>query len=183
MTSLSLGRLARPWLMLSLFVLPLLAFVPADHADDKSPPVRVELKKGDHVAVIGNTTAERLQHDGWLSTYLHSRYPSHDLVFRNLGFSGDEVGGYTASPRFNNRLRSASFGSGDDWLSRVKADVIFAFFGYNESFAGKAGLEQFKKDLTSFITHARSMKYNGTSAPRLVLFSPVAHEDLKDPNL
>src|SRR5260221_663390 len=94
--SLSLPRLARPWLLLSLCVLPLLAFVSADHADEKTPPVRVKLKKGDHVAIIGNTTAERLQHDGWLSTYLHSRFPSHDLVFRNLGFSGDEVGGYTA---------------------------------------------------------------------------------------
>src|SRR5262249_31347206 len=159
----------RPWLALSLLALPLLAFVGPDRADDKAEAVRLGLKKGDRVAIVGNGTAERLQHDGWLETYLHSRYPEHNLVFRNLGFSGDEVGGYTTSPRFEKRLRSASFGSGDEWLARVKADVIFAFFGYNESFAGKEGLAQFEKDLASFISNARSKKYNGESAPRLVL--------------
>src|SRR4051812_25949077 len=177
MTCLPLGRLVRPWLSLSLLALPLLAFVAPDRADDVSAASRLELKKGDRVAIIGNSTAERLQHDGWLETYLHSRYPRHDLRFRNLGFSGDEVGGFTASPNFNNRLRSASFGSNDDWLTRVEADVVFAFFGYNESYKDKAGLEQFVKDLTGFVTHVRSKKYNGTSTPRLVLFSPIAHED------
>ena len=32
-----------------------------------------------------------MQHDGWLETLLHSRFPKHDLVFRNLGFAGDEL--------------------------------------------------------------------------------------------
>ena len=32
----------------------------------------------------------------------------------------------------------------------TKADVIFAFFGYNESFAGEAGLPKFKDDLEAF---------------------------------
>ena len=29
----------------------------------------------------------------------------------------------------------------------------------------------------------REQKYNGVSSPRLVIFSPIAHEDLGDPNL
>ncbi len=106
------------------------------------------------------------------------------------------------------RLRSANFGSPDQWLAgsqpipepgklvtrkgltdnrlertNTRADVIFAFFGYNESFAGEAGLDKFKNDLDNFIKHTLSQKYNGKSAPRLVLFSPIAHEDLKDRNL
>ena len=93
------------------------------------------------------------------------------------------MGGFTDRPDFNQRLRSADFGSSDDWLTRTKADVIFAFFGYNESFAGKAGLEPFKKDLEAFIKHTLGQKYNGKSAPRLVLFSPIAHENLHDRNL
>ena len=28
----------------------------------------LELKKGDHICIIGNTLAERMQHDGWLET-------------------------------------------------------------------------------------------------------------------
>jgi putative heme-binding domain-containing protein len=141
---------------------------------DEAAPARLDLRPGDRICLIGNTLADRMQHDGWLDTYLYSRFPRHDLVIRNLGFSGDEL---------TLRLRSASFGSPDEWLSRCRADVIFAFFGYNESFAGKAGLAKFKTDLDAFIRHTQEQKYNGKGAPRLVLFSPIAHEDLHDPNL
>jgi putative heme-binding domain-containing protein len=133
-----------------------------------------ELKRGDHICLIGNTLAERMQHDGWLDTLLNERFPQHQLVIRNLGFSGDEL---------NLRLRSAGFGSPDEHLTRQKADVILAFFGYNESYAGAAGLEKFRQELDAFVQHTLSQKYNGTSAPRLVLFSPIAHEDLGDRNL
>ena len=65
----------------------------------------------------------------------------------------------------------------------TNADVIFAFFGYNESYAGEAGLPKFKTDLEGFIKHTLAQKYNGKSAPRLVLFSPIAFQDHKSPNL
>lgn len=132
------------------------------------------LKKGDRVCLIGNTLAERMQHHGRLEARVQARFPRHELVFRNLGYSGDEL---------TLRLRSAGFGTPDEHLTKNKADVIFAFFGYNESFAGPEGLPKFKKDLEEFITHTLSQKYNGKSAPRLVLFSPIAHENLRDPNL
>ena len=49
-----------------------------------------ELRAGEHISIIGNTLAERMQYDGWLETMLHARFPKHELVIRNLGFSGDE---------------------------------------------------------------------------------------------
>jgi putative heme-binding domain-containing protein len=183
--------------LLPLLVLLGLSVPSAIRADEP----KLEIKQGDHICIIGNTLADRMQHDGWLEAYLYLQFPKHDLVIRNLGFSADEV-------TLSNRLRSMSFGSPDEWLSgsspvpqprklthnnpvlanrfehtNTKADVIFAFFGYNESFAGEAGLPQFKKDLQQFITHTLSQKYNGKSAPRLVLFSPIAHENLKSPHL
>ena len=105
---------------------------------------------------------------------MQTRFPKHDLVIRNLGFSGDEL---------TVRLRSANFGSPEEWLTKVGTDVVFAFFGYNESFAGEEGLPKFKKDLEDFIKKTTSSKYNGKTPARLVLFSPVAHENLKSPNL
>jgi putative heme-binding domain-containing protein len=143
-------------------------------ADEPRATVRLTLRPGDHIALLGNTLADRMQHDGWLETYLYSRFPKHDLVIRNLGFSGDEL---------TQRLRSASFGSPDQWLTTCAADVLFAFFGYNESFAGAEGLAKFKKDLEDFIQKSRSQRYNGKSTPRLVLFSPIAHENRHDRNL
>ena len=165
------------------------------------------LNKGDHICIIGNTLAERMQHFGSLETLIHARFPEHNLVFRNLGYSGDEIDGWQ-NP--NHRLRSMSFGSHDEWLSGVapcpqpaklskkdldkvranrfeltntKADVIFAFYGYNESWAGEPGLPAFKQNVDEFIKHTLEQKYNGKSAPRLVLFSPIAHEFIDSPNL
>ncbi len=162
-------------------------------------PVPFVLNPGDHVCIVGNTLAERMQHDGHLEAMLYARFPTHNLVIRNLGYSGDEI---------TTRLRSANFGTPDQWLyasapipqpdklSRPDAapanrfekvgtrpDVIFAFFGYNESFAGEKGLPQFEKDLSDYLDHLAKQKYNGKSAPRVVLFSPTEHENPHDPNL
>ena len=153
-------------------------------------PIRSRCRSGDHICIIGNTLAERMQYDGWLETMLHARFPKHDLVIRNLGFSGDEIA---------TRLRSKNFGTPDEWLSgkrrpiggyeenrlagaNTKADVIFAFFGYNESYAG-AGRAARRSSSSSATgsTHTLAQKYNGKSAPRIVLFSPIAHEDLHNP--
>ena len=168
---------------------------------------RLELRKGDHICLVGNGLAERMQHFGWLETLLHARFPQLELVIRNLGYPGDEIDGWK---NFNSRLRSRDFGTHDQWLAgsapvpqpdklsprdqgkvrenrfeliNTKADVIFAFYGYNESFAGEAGVAKFKENVADFIAHTLAQKYNGKTAPRLVLFSPIAHENLDDPNL
>jgi glucose/arabinose dehydrogenase len=157
----------------------------------ESQAARFELREKDHISIIGNTLAERFQYDGWLETMLHARFPKHELVVRNLGFSGDEIA---------TRLRSKNFGTPDEWLSGIaepiggyednrfagtntRADVIFAFFGYNESYAGEAGLGAFRKQLDDWLAHTLAQKYNGRSAPRVVVFSPIAHEDLGNPDL
>jgi len=131
-------------------------------------------QKGDHVSILGNTLAERMQHHSWMETLIHSRLPGHELSFRNLGFSGDEL---------TLRLRSSGFGSPEDWLKLTNANVVFAFFGYNESFGGEEGLPKFEKDLDSFLKETLSKKYDDKNNPRIVLFSPIAHENIKDPNL
>ena len=107
---------------------------------------QLELKKGDHIALVGNSLADRMQHHGWLETLLVAKYPQHDLVFRNLAAPADEVATWH---------RSENFGTRDAWLTKVKADVIFAFYGFNESFKGDAGLDKFKADLDKFLKDAK----------------------------
>jgi hypothetical protein len=137
-------------------------------------PERLELKPGDHVALIGNALADRMQHTGHFETLVAAHQPERNLVFRNLAAAGDEV---------VTRHRSENFGSPDDWLKRVQADVILAFFGFNESFRGPDDLPQFRKDLENFIQHTRSQNYSGRGAPRLVLVSPIAAEKVPDPSI
>ncbi len=133
----------------------------------------LELRRGDRICYLGNALAERMQHHGWLEARLQSRFPLLELSFRNLGFSADEL---------TVQQRTQGFGSWDDYLTRCEADVIFAFFGFNESFSPK-GPSAFGDDLRRFIDHARGQRYNGREAPRLVLFSCIPHEDVGSPSL
>lgn len=130
------------------------------------------LEKGARIAIIGNSLPDRMQQDGWLETYLQSANPDKNLVIRNMGFTGDRVA---------SRPRNENFMPADDYLTLVGADVIFAFFGLNESFSQDP--EKFKDELTTFIEETRGKQYNGKSAPQIVLFSPIAHEKLNSPNL
>ena len=132
----------------------------------------IELEPEDHIVLIGNALADRMQHDGWTETLLQAAYPDHQLVIRNQGFTGD---------RINHRPRSQGFPPADEYLALSGADVIFAFFGYNESFDNDP--DGFADDVAAWIDSTSAKNYSGDGPPRLVLFSPIAHEDLKDPNL
>jgi glucose/arabinose dehydrogenase/lysophospholipase L1-like esterase len=151
---------------LSCLVLLTLVRAPAFGAE-------LPLRDGAHVSLLGNGLAEGFQRDGWLETLFQARFPDRHLSFRNLGFNGDEV---------KQRMRCENFGTPDDWLTRTKTDVVFAFFGYNESFGGPAGLEEFKQNLSAFVKQTQEHKYSGNEAARVVLFSPIAHENLRNPN-
>jgi glucose/arabinose dehydrogenase len=151
-------------------VFALMAPAPALSADKP----KLDLRKGDRIILIGNTLAERMQYYGHFETLLHARFPEFELVVHNLGYSADEL---TLRPR------QAHFDDHGHTLKDEKPDVLFAVFGFNESFAGPAGLAKFKDDLERFIRVSTSVKYNGKEAPRLVLLSPIAHEDLKNPHI
>jgi glucose/arabinose dehydrogenase len=147
---------------------------PGAAAEVANQPKKLDLRKGDRIILVGNTFAERMQYYGHFETLLHSRFPDLELIFHNLGYSADEL---------NLRPRQARFGDHGHTLKDEKPDVLIAAFGLNESFAGAAGLKQFTSDLESFIKTSTTTKYNGKSAPKLVLLSPIAHEDLKNPHI
>ncbi|HEV8543993.1 MAG TPA: ThuA domain-containing protein, partial [Verrucomicrobiae bacterium] len=142
----------------------------AENAGGVSP---LELKTGEHVAILGNALPDRMQHTGYFETLVEAYYPREDLVFRNISKAGDEVATWH---------RSENFGSRDDWLKKVKADVILAFYGFNESTKGPAGLEQFKEDLANFLKETKQKNYSDKGNVRIVLFSPIAEEQHQDPN-
>jgi len=145
-----------------------LAEVPADYRD----PLPFKFNTGDSVAILGNGLPDRMQHDGWFETLLQSELGGRQVRFRNLSASGDRPNSYP---------RSSGIPSITTYLQQVKADVVFAFFGYNESFDNKP--EDYQKQLVDFVRRTRGSQANGKSFPRIVLFSPIAREDTGNPNV
>ncbi len=145
------------------------------------------------IVLLGGGLGERMQYDGYFETLLHLRYPDRELKIRNLCFPGDTAsyrpragrisqwafpGAERFRPEFKNHRGKGIEPSPDEWLDLCKTDTILAFFGYNESFDGPAGLNSFSAELEAWIAHTRTRKYNGRSAPAIVLVSPIAFENL-----
>jgi glucose/arabinose dehydrogenase/uncharacterized cupredoxin-like copper-binding protein len=163
--------------MSRLLYLALLAFVLVGAvAKDTDSAPKLVLREGDHICIIGNTLATRMSSPGHnhFEAMLYQRFPKLNLVVRNLAWPADEVA---------LRPRALGFGTPDEHLTLCKADVVMAFFGFNESFKGPAGVEQFKADLDAWIVHTLQQNYSGKGAPRIVLVSPIAAEDIGNPSL
>ncbi|MCO6456640.1 MAG: HEAT repeat domain-containing protein, partial [Pirellulaceae bacterium] len=152
------------WLL--LITLPMIAG-PASAAE-------LTLRQGDRLCLVGNALGERMQHHNYWETLLYRRHPALDLAVRNLCFPGDEP---------FQRIRSMNFGDPDQHLAHSRATVVLYFFGFNESFAGPRGLTPFAADMTRLVRETREKNYSGQGPPRVVLISPIAFENTRDPNL
>ena len=126
------------------------------------------IRPGDRVAIVGNTYADQLRIHGYLETLLLQRSGDEPISVRNLGWGGDLV---------HLRDRPTNFPSEASTLESHKTDVILICFGMGESYAGKAGLNDFRGHLKRFLAAHKGKKYNGESPVRIVLVSPIAHED------
>ena len=128
------------------------------------------LAKGDTVALIGNTQLDRTRHFGYLESAIHLAHPNHNLELRNLCWPAD-------TPTI--QTRPMNFADLPQHLTHVKADVILASFGFNESFAGEAGLDAFRQSFRSYVRSLKSLAFNGETSARVVLISPTANENIK----
>jgi putative heme-binding domain-containing protein len=139
------------------------------------PPSALPLQflDGERIALIGNSTAERMNLFGHFETLLHLRFPEQQLVVRNFARPAEEV---------NNRQRANDYTKLDDPLAAFGADTYFLFFGFNESFAGKEGLEQFQRGYEGLLDDytRRYPRDDAGSPPRFVIVSPVAVEPSGD---
>ncbi|MFM8705611.1 MAG: SGNH/GDSL hydrolase family protein, partial [Planctomycetia bacterium] len=140
------------------------------------PPSRLplELIDGERIALVGNSTAERMNLFGHFESLLHQRFPAKKLVVRNFARPADEVG---------SRQRANDYTKLDDPVAAFGADTYLLFFGFNESFAGPAGVENFKADYRKVLAdfEARYPRDDTKAAPRFVIVSPIAVEATGDP--
>ncbi|MGI9176906.1 MAG: DUF7133 domain-containing protein, partial [Pirellulales bacterium] len=145
---------------------------------DPLPPSSLPLTliAGERIALVGNSTAERMNLFGHFESLLHQRFPGKHLVVRNFARPADEVA---------NRRRPGDDTKLDDPLTAFGADTYLLFFGFNESFAGPEGVAKFRADYEKFLDEL-ARKYprdDSGSAPRLVIVSPIAVESSGNPLL
>ncbi len=155
----------------------------------------LKLEKNARVVLMGGGLASRLVHFDHFETTLQLRYPEQQLVVRNIGDEGATPSfrphsarkyqlGFPGAEKFHQPYsdgRSADgeghFETDEQWLTRLKPDVLIACFGFTESFQGLAGLEHFRAELDAFVKHTLKQSYNGSAPPKLVLVSPTAIQD------
>lgn len=128
----------------------------------------------DTVAIFGNGLADRMQHDPWVETMLQSQLDGMNVRFRNMSFAGDMV---------NKRPRNKGFTNDDEYLKHVNPDVVFTFYGYNESYAGPAGADAYRDELVKMVQRYRGLQKEQGKELRFVLFSPIAYQNLDSPHL
>ena len=156
---------------------------------------KIALKKDYKVSLVGAGMGSRMVHYGHFETEVQLRFPHYRLVIRNLCDEGNTPG-FRPHPgrgqeeqfafpgakelvpaRFRANTQPAGFfETPDQWLTRLQTDVVLAFFGFNSSFSGEAGLDSFKKELNGYIKHTLRQRYNGESQPLMALISPTAVE-------
>jgi mono/diheme cytochrome c family protein/glucose/arabinose dehydrogenase len=157
-------------------------------------PQTIELSKDDRISMVGGNLGSRMMNYGLFETEIYVRNPEKNLIIRNMCDGGDTPGfrphasrnlpwAFPGAEKFQTEYAKNSSSEGhfetpDQWLTRLETDVIIGFFGFSESFQGKAGLQNFKNELDAFIKHTKSQKYNGSEAPKLAIVSPIAFEDL-----
>ena len=177
---------------LKIILLPLIAIFSLQCKNDSTP--HLQLKKGAHIILTGNNLGSRMINYAFFETEMQLRYPDSLLYFRNMCDGGETPGfrphssrnspwAFPGAEKFQTELATNSgsegfFDSPDQLLTSHKADIMIAFYGFNESFQGEEGLNNYKLELDSFIKYTLKQKYNGVSAPQLAIVSPIAFEDL-----
>jgi len=131
-----------------------------------------QLKTGDRVVLLGGGFIGGEREFGYLEARLTRRQHDADIVFRNLGWPGDNVRGLARTGGFKN---PDGFGRLVKEVAELKPTVIVIGYGMNESFDGPDGLPGFDKDYRQLLARLAPLK------ARLVLLSPTCHENLGAP--
>ncbi len=130
------------------------------------------LKDGDRVVFLGNTLVEREQLSGWWELALTTRFHGKKIVFRNLGWSGDDVFG-TSRAGFGDV--NLGFKELKEHTLALKPTVLIIGYGNVEAFEGEAGKERFRKGLVALLDALAPSK------AKVVLLSPIAPAKLGKP--
>lgn len=130
----------------------------------------LEITKGQRVAFVGNSLAERMNLFGHFETRLQFRFANKKPVIRNFGWPADAV---------EQQTRPGNYTKIDDPFLVYSPELLMCFFGFNESFAGSESVEltAFRSNYEKYLDSiSKKIADAGGKAPKFALISPVAFE-------
>ncbi len=125
----------------------------------------VHFAKDDTVLFYGNAMVERLLESGRMEAYLQLASPDKNLHVRSLAWTGDEVGWRSRPEGYVEHLKTL--------LAKWPASVVVLGYGMNESFAGAAGLGEFRSQYEVCLREITRLHPKA----KLIMLSPIAVED------
>ncbi len=132
----------------------------------------VTLASGDRVVFVGDTLIERAAASDYWETWLTLRRPGVEIVFRNLGWSGDTVGG---DARAGFDTPREGYQRLIDGVKLLQPTVVVLGYGGNQAFDGPGGIEPFQRGLNRLLDDL------APTGARFVLLGLVPHERLPAP--
>lgn len=161
-----------------LWLVCLACAVPPQRVGAQEQPL-VQFRESERIALVGNEFFDKEQDQGYIETRLTTRFPDKNLVFRNLGYAGDTVRGDARALCAG----WANFGPEDQGFERLRKQVrdarptlVFVAYGMNESFDGPKGLDRFRQGYAKLLNMLEA-----ETGARVVLLTPIAHEQLPPP--
>lgn len=150
----------KPYYFLLLFI----AFPVAIAFGQPNPSATFALKNGDRVVFVGNGLFENDLEYNYLEYSLTTRWPNQDVLFRNIGWSGDNVWGearnYFSTPPTPYELLIEN-------LTNARPTHVFVGYGGVEAQEGVAGAARFTEGLTKLLAKIDSL------GAKAILLSPT----------
>lgn len=152
------------------FLIALLVIVFAFDASARGQAI--DLQDGDRVILLGGALIERDIEHCQLEAFLTAGMPERNVVFRNLGWSGDTV---WAEARAGFDSPVEGFARMREQIAGLKPTWIVVAYGANEAFAGRPGLANFATGMN------RLLDALAETGAKLALVTPHLCESLGAP--
>ncbi|MCM4173497.1 hypothetical protein DHD32_18635 [Arenibacter sp. TNZ] len=156
-----------------IYLLVLVILLASCNSKSTPPKGPLAFKQNEKVIFLGNAFFENAVTYGEIETTFSLCFPTKNITFRNIGWSGDNVYAHARTrARDGQRFGSPEEGFGilAEQITDLKPDKIFIAYGFNESFDDDAGIEAYRNGLN------RLLEMLGQHCPELILISTLPME-------
>ncbi|WP_420148962.1 GDSL-type esterase/lipase family protein [Spirosoma sp.] len=137
------------------------------------------LKNGERVVFLGNSLFENDFQYGYLELALTTRWPDRDIIFRNLGWTGDNVYGVARSTITN---PPTGYDLLMEHLTKAQPTLVFVAYGGIEAQDDEAGLPFFREGLIKLLDKIDQLGANAILVSPMPILLPDSSQNVAKRN-